>query len=599
MNVTLRQLRVLVAVAEKGSFSAAASAIGLTQPAVSQCLRALENELQVRLIQRTTRHVCLTAVGAALLTPLKRKLADIETLLAQAQRSGREQQDLVRVACTSSVPGRWLAKSLAEASRRHPAVEVVVQDMPLQEALDALRSGLADCVLAVVDGTAKNLLVEPLFEDAYVLVCRRDHPFGRRRQVHAQQLALEHLIVLEAGSQARRALADVLAAPGGPRLDMREVAQATTALGLVAEGLGVALLPATCLPLPARSALRAVAVAGMPVRQMALVMRKTPALTPAAQSLRQVFIEQTPGAARPPVAARPITLLIPFPEGGPADSYGRAFARALSATLHQEVFIRNVSGLGGAQGVHAVTRSAADGFTIGLAGNGATVFSPSAHHMTLFNVFDDLTFLSGLVRVPTILVAGAHLPVRTLEELIAQARLAPGRLTIGMAGTGSSRVLAQLMQSEAGLRLNCTAFDGLVPAIKELARARIDLLFGEPAGVMALIRDGTARALMTAGDHRAPGLAEVPCAAEVGLPGVATDGGYCLVAPGSLPKDIAMRLSGAISEVLHSPQIARSFEALGVLPDLRIGPRYSDFVKAEQSRWRSFNTRISKQDRGL
>jgi tripartite-type tricarboxylate transporter receptor subunit TctC len=305
-----------------------------------------------------------------------------------------------------------------------------------------------------------------------------------------------------------------------------------------------------------------------------------------------LFAEAT-AKARTPSAARAVTLLIPFPAQGPADGYGRAFARALSAQLRQEVVVKNTTGMGGMLGVHQLTRSLADGCTIGMAGTGATVFAPLFERPGLFDVFKDLRFLSGLARVPNILVVGGHVPARTLAELLAQARLRPGHWTIGAVGTGSNHVLALLLQAHAGITLGLQPYDGQLPALQDLARGRLDMVFGEAAGVLAAIRVGTAHPLFTADDRRARLLPEVPHAGEVGLPGVMAEGGYCLVAPASSPEPVLRRLAEASAAVLHSAALAEEFAVQGGLPDPRSGAFYAAYVKAERSRWQQLMRRSS------
>jgi len=588
MHFTLRQLRVLLAIADKGSFGGAAQAIGLTQSAVSQCIRTLEEELGFRLVERTTRRVDLTPAGATLAGPLRANLLALDALLEQARSTAQAQHGEVRIACAPHVSS-WLApRCLADAALRFPSVRITLQEQAQDVAVQSVRDGTADFALAVAPEAARSDLVQtPVLSDHFVLVCRRDHPFARRKKIALPQLQLERLILLDAASGGRQALDRLLTAHGIPVRTALVVAHADTALGMVTGRLGVALIPALCLPLPHGAPLRALPLDPTAGRDIVLLSRRHPALSTAARGIHDLFVPSRPEAVEPQTA-RAITLLIPFPAGGPADRYGRAFAGALASHLQRAVTVRNTTGLGGTRGVHAVSRSLADGLTIGLAGNGATVFSPPVSRNGLLDVFKDLTILGGLVRVPTILVAGAHMPVRTLPELLAQARLRPLPYAIGMAGTGSSRVLAELLQSQAGIRLLAKPYDGLVQALEDLQRGRIDLLFGEPAGVLSSIDSGAARALLTAGDQRARWLPDVPSAAEAGLPGLATEGGYCLVGPAGLSPAVLEPLSRTIADVLRSPALVAELEAQGGSVDLRSGAYYATFLKHQQALWTDF-----------
>jgi DNA-binding transcriptional LysR family regulator len=587
MHVTLRQLRVLLAVADTGSFSGAALAIGLSQSAVSQSLKAVEEAVGLHLVERTTRRVALTEAGEELVEPLRRALDNLEDVLKQAQRVGARKQKIVRIAATPLLSGGLLAKCLSDVTRQLPDIQVQLKEQGQQAALDDVRRGDADFALAVHEDRDAGLRQVSLLKDHFVLVCRNDHPFSRKRKVGLEQLRLERLVMLDAASGGRPGLDRLLQAHGVARAPVQDVAIAATAFDMVRERLGIAIVPASCVPVPSPKSLRVVALDPAPLRDVVLVSRKTPTLSPDAEAVHALILAGVAGTSVQPVA-RPLNVLVPFPRNGPVDSYGRTFASLLAAHLGKDVVVTNTAGLGGTQGVHAITRSQADGYTIGLAGNGATVFNSATANQALYDVFKDLTFLSGLVRTASVLVVGAHTGARSFQQLLAQARLRPGCLVIGTAGTGTSRVMAELLQRLTGVLLIQRPYDGLAPAMQDLARSKLDMVFGEPAGVVNDVRSGRAHALLVTGAERCPLLPDVPSAAESDLADLAADGGYCLVAPPSLPAPVLERLSGAIAEVLQSAELAVAFEALGVKPDFRSGPYYADFVRSEQLRWRAF-----------
>ncbi len=586
MHVTLRQLRVLLAVAETGSFSAAARAVGLSQPAVSQSIRAVEQALGVSLLQRSTRHVVLTQAGEQLVAPLRDALRALEDVLTKTQQAGERLKRVVQVAATPSLSGSLLPRCLADVSQQLPGIAVQLKEQAQEAALESVRQGTVDFALAVGDSGPCELQRTSLFKDRFVLVCRGDHPFARRERVSIGHLGLERLIVLDAANGGRQGLDRVLLAHGVSVDVLQEVASASTAFEMVKERLGVALLPASCVPTFSMKQVRSVGLEPDVLRDVSLFSRRHETLSADARAVHDIILARAQGGTRG--VSRPLTVLVPFPKRGPVDSYGRAFAKLLGARLGKEVVVTNTVGLGGAQGVHAVTRSRADGYTIGIAGNGATLFTPANGRQPLFDVFQDLTFLSGLVRVASVLVVGAHTAARDLAQMRALARLHPGRFVIGAAGTGSSRMLAEMLERQTGIKLTHKSYDGLAPALDDLAKGKLDMVFGEPVGVLALVRAGKAFALLTTGDERCSLLSDVPSAVEVGLPDLATDGGYCLVAPPSLPASVLERLSGAIAEVLQSDELNQTFASLGVRPDFRSGPYYENFVRAEQSRWQAF-----------
>lgn len=541
------------------------------------------------LLNLSTRRVVLTPAGEQLVLPLRDALKTLDDVLGQAQQAGERLLRVVRVAATPSLSGRLLPRCLADVGQQLPGVAVQLKEQAQDSALESVRHGTVDFALAVSESGPCELQRTSLLTDRIVLVCRNDHPFARRDKVSIEHLGLERLIVMDAANGGRQGLDRVLVAHGVPVDVLQEVASASTAFEMVKERLGVALLPASCVPTFSMKQLRSVALEPDVLRDVALFSRRSEAMSEDARAVHDIILSRAQGGTRG--LSRPLTVLVPFPKRGPVDSYGRAFAKLLGRRLGRDVVVTNTVGLGGAQGVHAVTPSRAEGFTIGIAGNGATVVTHANGRQPLFDVFQDLTFLSGLVRVASVLVVGTHVAARDFTQLCALARLHPARFVIGAAGTGSSRMLAEMLARLSGIELTHKSYDGLAPALHDLAKGKVDMVFGEPAGVVPLVQTGKALALVTSGDERCALLSDVPSAVEVGLPGLTSDGGYCLVAPPSMPASVLERLSGAIAEVLQSDELNRTFAALGVRPDYRSGPYYENFLKEEQSRWQAFQER--------
>lgn len=293
-----------------------------------------------------------------------------------------------------------------------------------------------------------------------------------------------------------------------------------------------------------------------------------------------------PGLAWAAYPDKPITLVVPFPAGGPADGYGRALAVALSAQMKQTVVVDNRAGVGGALGVQSVARANPDGYTIGMAGSGATIFNPLLTDKVLFDAFKDLTLLSKMVRTPNILIVGSHVTAKNVSELIAQAKAQPGKLTIASAGLGSSlHVLAELFKQKARVDILHVPYKGAAPAIQDLMGGQVDMFFGEAPGVLPMVTAGKVRALFTADHKRARWLPDVPSAEEVGLGDVVAEGSYGLVAPAGLPPAVAKQLIQAITEALKSPELAKKFDFQAGIPDPSSGDQYAAYIKSEQTRW--------------
>jgi tripartite-type tricarboxylate transporter receptor subunit TctC len=292
------------------------------------------------------------------------------------------------------------------------------------------------------------------------------------------------------------------------------------------------------------------------------------------------------GPVRAAFPDKPITLIVPFAAGGPADAMGRTLARAMGDQLGQQVLVENKPGAGGALGIAGVARSPADGYTLGMAGTGAMVYSPFIVSKMPFDPLNGLTHLSTIVRTPNVLVVSAEAPYKTVADLIARAKAEPGKLNIASAGVGSStHVVGALFQREAGIRLSHVPYKGAAPALQDLMGRQVDMFFGEVPAVASLIAAGKLRALLVTDRRRVASLPEAPTAAEAGLPKLLADGAYGLVAPAGLPPDVAKRLVKAASDALLSAEVVERFAEQGGTAQASTPQAYRALVQSEQERW--------------
>lgn len=583
--ITLKQLRILLSLAETESFSATAGAVGLTQSAVSQAVKALDENLGIALVERTSRQVSLSTYGRELIGPLREALFNLDLVIERARQKGAIARGNLVLACGSTVTGKDLAERLAQAQQAYPDIRIQLRDLTHEAVIEAVISGAAELGICIDDGISPDLNADTLFDDDYSVFCSVDHPFSRRAEIPAQLLKYETLVLLSSSTGGRANLDSFLGQFGIDPSAAQEVAQPAMAMALASERFGVAVLPSRCgdaAPTPRVSRIKLAPRLG---RCVSIVSRKTGLLSEAARLVKDALKHKNDQS----LTDSGITLIVPFPSGGPADRYARYFARVFSDKINRRVVVDNAIGLGGLLGVHKVTRSAPDGLTLGLAGTGATVFSRLNTGDNLFDVFHDVTYLNGLVKVPNILLVGAHVAAWRMTDLIAQARMRPNMYRIAHVGQGSLSVLADLFQRKTDLALIPRNYEGLVPAISDLMKQRVDIVFAEAAGAMSAIKSEVVRPLMIAAQARASWLPETPTSLECGLPDVFADGGYSLIAPAGLKPDTTLRLREAIVETLNSSEIRRDFLSQGGTPDLRSGEMYVEYLKSEHARWQALN----------
>lgn len=283
---------------------------------------------------------------------------------------------------------------------------------------------------------------------------------------------------------------------------------------------------------------------------------------------------------------RTITLVVPFPAGGPADALGRALAQAMGARLGQTVVVENRVGAGGLVGIASVASASPEGYVLGMAGTGAMIYAPFIAKKMPFDPITGVTHITTLVRTPNVLVVNASSPFKTLADLVAKAKSEPNRITYASAGVASSaHVVGELLQVQAGIKLVHVPYKGGAPAIQDLMGGHVDVMVAEASGVKSAIKAGTLRALALSDSARLNVLREAPAAPELGLPGWIADGAYGLVAPPGISADILKRLTEAANEALASPEVIAKFNDLASLTQPGNPSQYRALIKAEQERW--------------
>ena len=241
----LRQLRYLSAVARHGSFTLAAQELHVAQPAVSQQVRRLEQELGVELLSRTTRRVLVTEAGEIALARAGRILADVDALRAEIDELHGLLRGTLALGTLPAVGALDPAPLLARFRERHPAVDIRLIETTLAETLDLLRAGRLDLCFAFSppEGAGEGIAGERLFDEELAAMVAPGHPLAGRRRVSVAALADEPLVAPIAGASLRLALDDALSAAGASLHVAYESNEASTVRALTAQGLGVSVLP--------------------------------------------------------------------------------------------------------------------------------------------------------------------------------------------------------------------------------------------------------------------------------------------------------------------------------------------------------------------
>jgi tripartite-type tricarboxylate transporter receptor subunit TctC len=283
---------------------------------------------------------------------------------------------------------------------------------------------------------------------------------------------------------------------------------------------------------------------------------------------------------------KPIRLIVPFPPGGTTDLLGRMLASHLTATLGQQVIVDNRAGAGGTIGSDIVAKSAADGYTLMLAGISTQSINSALYKQLPYDPQKDFTPIALFASVPNILVVNPQVPVRSVPELVAYAKKYPGRVNMGSAGNGTTNHLSgELFKAMTHAPIVHVPYKGSGPAMADLLGNQVQLMFDNLPGSLPQVRAGKLRALAVTGAARSPVLPDVPTMAEAGVPGYVVDVWFGVVAPKGLPANVLSRLSAEITAFARDKEVQRKLADQGATPLLSTPAEFADRIRSDAEKW--------------
>jgi DNA-binding transcriptional LysR family regulator len=245
VNVSLQQLKVFVALARHESFTRAGDEIGVTQSAISRCIRELEDAVDLRLFDRTTRQVKVTTVGENLLMRIAPLLTEIEETLCDSHGVRECMRGTVRVASSSALSSGLMPSWLAQSRTRFPDISIVLKDRPQDAVLQSVRSGESDFGIVVSPDDVDELSVQPLFCDPLCVALPRDHRLAKPDRVSWGDLGGEALVILDDDPGARACIDHTLMAHAVQFAVMQDLSHAAAVARMVEAGLGIGIASAT------------------------------------------------------------------------------------------------------------------------------------------------------------------------------------------------------------------------------------------------------------------------------------------------------------------------------------------------------------------
>ena len=281
---------------------------------------------------------------------------------------------------------------------------------------------------------------------------------------------------------------------------------------------------------------------------------------------------------------RPIRIVVPYPAGGVVDVVLRAVCDPLSNALPQRIVVDNRPGADGRIGINAVSKAAADGYTLLAA---SPILTTAEHLMPDSQLRSrDFVGICGIAAAPTVFVVHDTVPARTLKEFVALAGARPGEFNASNPGTGSSIHLAQeLLFERTGIRLTNVSYKGQPPALLDLGSGLLQFALISQSLVLPLIQAGKVRALAVNAATRTHLLPEVPTVAQAGYPDLLVQSWYGIGAPAKTPAPVVEWLNQQFQRALAMPEVRARLAATDAEIMALDAARFTELIAEETRRW--------------
>jgi tripartite-type tricarboxylate transporter receptor subunit TctC len=261
--------------------------------------------------------------------------------------------------------------------------------------------------------------------------------------------------------------------------------------------------------------------------------------------------------------SRPVTLIAPFPAGGPLDVIARIIAEPIREALGQPLVIENLSGAGGNLGTNKVARAEPDGYTIGMGQWSTHVVNPVTYSVS-YDIVKDFEPIALIANTPQLIIARKDFPAKDIKELVAWLKANPDQATAATVGVaGGAQVSAVYFQKETGTTFRFVPYRGGGPAVTDMMAGQVDLMFDQAANALGPVRSGNIKAYAVMSKERWAALPDVPSIDEAGASGLYVAYWHAMWAPKGTPKEIIARLNAAVVRALADPAVKKRLADIG------------------------------------
>ncbi len=259
--------------------------------------------------------------------------------------------------------------------------------------------------------------------------------------------------------------------------------------------------------------------------------------------------------------------MVPFPPGGATDLITRKIGEKLTQKWGQPVVVENKPGANTIIGTEAVAKADADGYTILMTAPSGLVQLPPLYPKLPYDPEKDFLPLTQIAEVATALIVPAELPVKSVKELAEYLRTHPGKTSYASFGLASTQhIYGEAFKRAAKADSTHVPYKGDAPAMTDVVAGRVQYMFNNPVSAMTFAKQGRVRLLAVTGEHRLPGLADVPTMAEAGYPGFEVVGWFSFFVHAKTPRPIVEKLNAELSAIIRTPEMSEFLRERGTIP---------------------------------
>lgn len=293
---------------------------------------------------------------------------------------------------------------------------------------------------------------------------------------------------------------------------------------------------------------------------------------------------QTPTPAYP---TKPIRLIVPFPPGGGTDILSRLVATKLTEQVKWTVVADNRAGAGGTIGITEAVKAAPTGYDLVMGQKDNLVIGPWLYKNLPWDPTRDLVAVAHIAYTPVVIATSANSKFKTLGDVITAARSAPGKVSYGSPGNGTSIHLAgELFEKAANIELSHIPYKGSNPALMDALAGNVDLLVSSVPSAMAQIKSGKLRPLAVTSLKRSSSMPDVPTVAESGFKDFDVSTWYGVLAPAGTPAQVVSTLNTEINKLLASQDVRDAIHAQGAEPEAMTPAKFATLLKTDYAKWK-------------